>query len=359
MPSGSRPCAMLSRDDTTMTHEPLLDTSTPDVTAMHEALRCAEAARLISRPNPWVGAVLVTPEGHRFTGSTQAPGYQHAEIVALDAAGNAASGSTLYCTLEPCSHTGRTGPCAQAIIDAKVARVVIGLEDPDHRVRGKGITMLRHAGITVDVGVCHDAVSTQLAPYLHHRRTGRPWVVLKMALTLDGRIAAVDGSSRWITGPEARTRVHQLRAQSDAICVGAGTVRADDPSLTTRDVDGPSPRRVVLGSVDGAARVHPCLEWNGPLEDLLDRLGTEDVIQLLVEGGPHVARSFHDQGLINRYVFHVAPALSGGSDAPSIFAGHAAATIDAMWRGRIESTTRLGDDLEIVVAPTPATARNN
>jgi len=357
---------MHSLDHHTMMHRSH-SSSTPDIDAMVDAMRCAEEARLVSRPNPWVGAIIVTADGRRFAGSTQPPGSAHAEVVALDAAGDAAAGATLYCTLEPCSHTGRTGPCAQAIIESGVSRVVIGIEDPDPRVCGSGIDMLRRAGIEVEVGVCRDEVSAQLAPYVHHRRTGRPWVVLKMATTLDGRIAAVDGSSRWITGADARRRVHQLRAESDAICVGAGTVRADDPSLTTRDVEGPSPRRVVLGNVEPSARVRPCLEWNGTIGDLLDQLGADGVIQLLVEGGPRVARSFHDQRLIDRYVFHVAPALSGGSDAPSVFAGPAAASVDDMWRGRIESVSHLGDDLEIVLAPfasnddptTPNATRNN
>lgn len=330
-----------------------------DITAMRQAMDCANAARLISRPNPWVGAVIIDRAGRSFTGSTQAPGGPHAEIVALNAAGDAARGATLYCTLEPCSHTGRTGPCAQAIIDAGVARVVVGIEDPDRRVRGAGIAMLRAAGIDVEVGVCHDDITAQLAPYLHHRLTGRPWVVLKMATTMDGRIAAVDGSSQWITGADARRRVHQLRAESDAICVGAGTVRADDPTLTTRDVEGPSPRRVVLGAADPNARVHPCLEWNDSLDALLDHLGDDGVIQLLIEGGPRVARSFHDQRLIDQYVFHIAPALSGGTNAPSVFAGDAAPTIDDMWRGHIESVSRLGDDLEVVLTPLHTASRNN
>jgi pyrimidine deaminase RibD-like protein len=201
---------MLSRDEQPMTHHSSPLHHAADVAAMRIALDCARAARLISRPNPWVGAVIVSADGHQFTGSTQAPGGAHAEVVALAAAGDAAAGSTLYCTLEPCSHTGRTGPCAQAIIDAGVRRVVIGVEDPDTRVRGAGIALLRAAGIEVAVGVCHDDVTAQLAPYLHHRRTGRPWVVLKMATTLDGRIAAVDGSSQWITGADARRRVHEM-----------------------------------------------------------------------------------------------------------------------------------------------------
>jgi diaminohydroxyphosphoribosylaminopyrimidine deaminase/5-amino-6-(5-phosphoribosylamino)uracil reductase len=172
-----------------------------------------------------------------------------------------------------------------------------------------------------------------------------------MAMSIDGRIAARDGSSRWITGEAARTRVHQLRAESDAILVGAGTVRQDDPELTTRHVDGPSPRRVVLGSAPSTAKVHPCLEWNDPLPDLLDTLGKDGVIQLLVEGGPTVLRSFHDARLINEYVFHLAPALAGGDGAPGPFAGEAMATIADMWRGRFVGVRTLGDDIELVLHP--------
>jgi diaminohydroxyphosphoribosylaminopyrimidine deaminase / 5-amino-6-(5-phosphoribosylamino)uracil reductase len=295
--------------------------------------------------------VVVAQNGEVFTGATLEPGNAHAEVVALNAAAHHASGSTLFSTLEPCNHTGRTGPCTQAIIDAGVSRVVVGTLDPDSKVSGSGVQKLRNAGLTVDVGVLEQEVKQQLAAYLHHRATGRPFVVLKMASTIDGRIAAADGSSKWITGETARKRVHQLRAESDAIVVGAGTVRADDPSLTVRDADGPSPRRIVLGTIDASAKVHPCTQWTGTLPDLLDTLGKEGVVQLLVEGGARVAASFHRERLINQYIMHIAPVIAGGDDAAGVFAGPAASTMADMWRGRIVSTTNLDGDIEIILEP--------
>ena len=231
-----------------------------------------------------------------------------------------------------------------------MTRVVTALEDPDTNVAGRGHAMLRAAGVSVDVGCLADVAHEQLLPYLHHRRTGRPFVVSKMAATIDGRTAAADGSSRWITGDAARTAVHALRADSDAIVVGAGTVRADDPELTTRLVEGPSPRRVVLGTAPADARVRPCLEWTDSLESLLDHLGAEGVLQLLVEGGATVASSFHEAGLVDRHVIHLAPAFLGASGRP-MFAGPGAATIDDIRRGRLVSTRVLGDDVEVVIDP--------
>ena len=318
---------------------------------MRLAVTTANNARLRSRPNPWVGAVVVSPSGEVFTGSTLEPGNAHAEVVALSAAGKNAVGATLYSTLEPCSHTGRTGPCTAAIIESGICRVVVGTLDPDTKVSGSGVQQLRNAGLTVDVGVLEHEVRAQLAPYLHHRTTGRPFVVLKMASTIDGRIAAADGSSKWITGETARKRVHQLRAESDAIVVGAGTVRADNPSLTVRDVHGPSPRRIVLGNIDPQANVHPCTQWTGSLTELLDTLGNEGVVQLLVEGGARVAASFHRERLINQYVMHIAPVIAGGDNAAGVFAGPATATIADMWRGHVVSTTNLGGDIEIILEP--------
>ena len=325
--------------------------TTNDERMMRLAVDTACTARLRSRPNPWVGAVVVAQNGEVFTGATLEPGNAHAEIVALNAAAHHAQGSTLFSTLEPCNHTGRTGPCTQAIIDAGVSRVVVGTLDPDSKVSGSGVQHLRNAGLTVDVGVLEQEVKQQLAAYLHHRATGRPFVVLKMASTIDGRIAATDGSSKWITGETARKRVHQLRAESDAIVVGAGTVRADDPSLTVRDADGPSPRRIVLGTIDASAKVHPCTQWTGSLPDLLDTLGKEGVVQLLVEGGARVAASFHRERLINQYIMHIAPVIAGGDDAAGVFAGPAASTMTDMWRGRIVSTTNLDGDIEIILEP--------
>jgi diaminohydroxyphosphoribosylaminopyrimidine deaminase/5-amino-6-(5-phosphoribosylamino)uracil reductase len=325
--------------------------TTNDERMMRLAVDTACTARLRSRPNPWVGAVVVAQNGEVFTGATLEPGNAHAEIVALNAAAHHAQGSTLFSTLEPCNHTGRTGPCTQAIIDAGVSRVVVGTLDPDSKVSGSGVQHLRDAGLTVDVGVLEQEVKQQLAAYLHHRATGRPFVVLKMASTIDGRIAATDGSSKWITGETARKRVHQLRAESDAIVVGAGTVRADDPSLTVRDADGPSPRRIVLGTIDASAKVHPCTQWTGTLPDLLDTLGKEGVVQLLVEGGARVAASFHRERLINQYIMHIAPVIAGGDNAAGVFAGPAASTMADMWRGRIVSSTNLDGDIEIILEP--------
>ena len=321
---------------------------TPDESAMRRAVALAAGVRTTTSPNPWVGSV-VEPGG--FEGATQPPGGPHAEVLALRAAGDAARGATLYATLEPCAHAGRTAPCVDAIVDAGVARVVVGVEDPDERVRGAGVRALRAAGVTVDVGVCAEEIRSQLAPYLKQRSTGRPWVVLKLAATLDGRTAAPDGSSRWITGEAARADAHRMRAESDAVIVGAGTVRADDPALTVRDAPGTDPLRVVLGRAPAEARVQPALELEGDLGAVLDELGRRGVLQAMVEGGATVAGDFHRAGLVDRYVLYLAPAFFGGDDARPLFTGSGAPTIGDLWRGRIESVERLGDDLRLECSP--------
>jgi diaminohydroxyphosphoribosylaminopyrimidine deaminase/5-amino-6-(5-phosphoribosylamino)uracil reductase len=329
---------------------------------MARAVEAAEAARGRTAPNPPVGAVVV-PAGHDgapggagwFAGATAPPGGPHAEVTALAAAGPLAAGSTLYVTLEPCDHQGRTPPCTAAIIAAGVRRVVVALEDPDPRVSGRGIAALVAAGLEVEMGTGADGAAEQLAAYLTHRRTGRPLVILKLATSLDGRIAAPDGSSRWITGEAARHDAHRLRAQSDAVLVGAGTVRADDPSLTVRlpagdpsfRDDGQQPLRVVLGRVPPGASVSPALELDGPLDGVLDELGRRGILQVLVEGGARVAHDFHGSGLVDRYVLYVAPALFGGDDARPLFAGPGAPTIGALWRGRVRSVTSLEGDLRV------------
>lgn len=318
---------------------------------MRTAVRAAGEVRATAHPNPWVGCVIVADGEVVATGATRPPGEAHAEIVALQAAGVRARGATAYVTLEPCSHTGRTGPCADALVAAGVRRVVVAVLDPDARVAGRGVALLRDAGVRVDVGCAADLVEAQLAPYLHQRRTGRPYVVLKLAASIDGRTAAPDRTSRWITGAEARADAHRLRAESDSIVVGAGTVRADDPSLTARDAHGPDPERVVLGTIPEGARVRPCTEWNGSLESLLDDLGRRGHVQTLVEGGATVAGDLHRAGLVDRYVVYLAPALLGGDDSPGLFGGPGAATIADAWRGRIESVTRLGDDVRIELVP--------
>jgi diaminohydroxyphosphoribosylaminopyrimidine deaminase/5-amino-6-(5-phosphoribosylamino)uracil reductase len=315
---------------------------------MQRAIDLAGSVRATASPNPWVGCVI-EPGG--FEGATQPPGGAHAEVVALAAAGDRAGGATMVVTLEPCCHHGRTPPCVEAIVASGIRRVVIGMEDPDPRVRGRGVAALREAGIDVEVGVGADAVREQLAPYIKQRTTGRPWVVLKLGATLDGRTAAADGSSRWITGPEARADAHRLRAESDAVIVGAGTVRADDPQLTVRDAVGPDPLRVVLGHAPADARVRPALELEGDPADVLDELGRRGVVQAMVEGGATVAGAFHRAGVVDRYVLYLAAALAGGDDARPLFAGPGAPTVEDFWRGRIASVQRMGADLRVELEP--------
>jgi diaminohydroxyphosphoribosylaminopyrimidine deaminase/5-amino-6-(5-phosphoribosylamino)uracil reductase len=329
-----------------------------DTEHMRRALAQAATVRSITAPNPWVGCVIVPPDsaadgGVVFAGATAPPGGPHAEAAALQAAGESARGATLYVTLEPCAHQGRTPPCTDAIIEAGVARVVVGIEDPDDQVAGRGLAALRAAGLEVTVGVAADEVAEQLAPYRKHRTTGQPWVVLKMAASLDGRTAAPDGTSRWITGEAARQDVHRLRARSDAVLVGAGTVRSDDPELTVRLDDGVArqqPLRVVLGKAPADAKVQPALELSGDLGEVLTELGRQGVLQLLVEGGARVAHDFHAAGLVDRYVLYLAPLLFGGDDGRPIFAGPGAGTIGDVWKGRLVSIEQLGEDLRVEVA---------
>lgn len=329
------------------------DTAPGDTAMMARAVERAAHSRLIAPPNPWVGAVLATSDGALFEGSTQRPGSDHAERVALAAAGKRSRDATLYVTLEPCAHHGRTPPCVEAVISAGVARVVVAVADPDPRVSGRSIESLRDAGIAVTVGPGADLVEAQLAPYLKHRRTGRPFVVLKLAATLDGRTAAADGTSQWITGEVARLDAHGLRAESDAVLVGAGTVRADDPRLTVRGVraaDGSEPRqplRVVLGRAEPSSAVHPCLELEGDLAEVLEELGRRDVLQVLVEGGAAVAAGFHSAGLVDRYVLYLAPTLMGGDDGTPLLSGPGVATIADLTRLRVDQLVRVGDDLRI------------
>jgi diaminohydroxyphosphoribosylaminopyrimidine deaminase/5-amino-6-(5-phosphoribosylamino)uracil reductase len=322
---------------------------------MARAIAAAQSARLHASPNPWVGAVLVTGAA-TYQAATAPPGGLHAEVGALRLAaeaGDSAVGATLYTTLEPCVHVGRTPPCVDAILSAGVARVVVAVVDPDPAVAGRGVEALRAHGVEVAVGAQAEAVERQLAPYLKHRRTGRPWVVLKLAATMDGRTAAPDGSSRWLTGEAARRDVHELRAASDAVLVGAGTVRADDPELTVRLAAPVSrqPLRVVLGHAPEGAKVQPALELAGALPDVLGDLARRGVVQLLVEGGAKVAHDLHAAGLVDRYVLYLAPKLFGGDDGRPLFDGPGAGTIDEVWRGRVVSVEQLGEDLRVELAP--------
>ena len=308
---------------------------------MTRAATLGRAARRVVSPNPGVGCVLEATDGQLFEGATKPPGGNHAEIEALHAAGEAARGATVWVTLEPCAHQGRTGPCADALVAAGVARVVVALVDPDPLVVGKGIARLREAGVAVDVGVASDLVRHDLAAYLAHREKRRPFVTLKLATTVDGTTVSPDPRTQWITGPQARADGHRLRAENDAILVGAGTVRADNPRLTTRDADGPDPLRVVLGAAPPDAAIRPCLETTGPIADVLAALAADGVTTLLVEGGAQVAQQFHDAGLVDRYVMYVADATPE----------EASAAMALRWKSEVIDVVPIGNDVRVTLLP--------
>ena len=323
---------------------------------MAEAIRAAHGSQRLASPNPGVGSAIRTADGQIFTGCTEPFGGAHAEVVALRSANDAGisvAGATLATTLEPCNHQGRTGPCTEAIFHAGIARVIVGLVDPDPQVAGAGNARLRDLGIAVLVGVGGEQIAEQLGCYLHHRRSGRPYVTLKLAMSLDGKAAAPDRSSQWITSEQSRSDAHRLRAEHDAILVGAGTVRTDNPSLTVRHVAGRDPLRVVLGRAEPRAKIHPCREMSGSIKDVLEQLGRDGVLSVLVEGGPTVAAAFHRERFVNQYVIYVAPVLFGGDDAAGVFRGLGVSTIADVWRGGFHSVERLGPDLKLVVRTEP------
>lgn len=360
---------------------------------MERAVALAEGGRGRVSPNPMVGAVLVRDGRVVGEGFHRAAGRAHAEAEALAAAGAAAAGATCYVTLEPCAHHGRTPPCADALVAAGVARVVAAVQDPDPRVDGAGLARLRAAGVAVELGVGAEAAATQNAAYLTHRRLGRPRVTLKAAASLDGKVAAPDGSSQWITGPAARADAHRLRAEADAVMVGAGTALADDPRLTVR-LPGWAGRQPLRVLVDAAGRVGPgghlfdteaetlvattpaapataVDAWKAAgaevavcgmvavrggghgvdLEDLARVLGERGVLELLVEGGPRLQASLWAAGLADRLVWYLAPLAIGGQAAPGLLGGDGAATLADARRLRLASADRLGDDLRIVAFP--------
>ena len=278
---------------------------------LERALELAERGRGRTAPNPIVGAVLVRDGEAVGEGWHERAGGPHAEVVALEAAGERARGATLYVTLEPCAHHGRTPPCAEALIAAGVARVVAAVGDPNPENDGAGFARLRAAGIEVELpgGELERRARVQNEAFRVWVAERRPFVVYKAAVTLDGRVT-VPGS-RWVTGEESRRRVHELRARVDAVAVGMGTVRADNPELTARGVDAErQPRRLAFGSgplPDGSE-----LELRaGPLEEELESLAEEGVQSLLLEGGPTLATAFLTAGLVDKLMLFVAPTLAG------------------------------------------------
>ena len=332
-------------------------------TAERDAMRRALALALHGPRgvNPQVGAVLLDPSGRTIAeGWHRGAGTPHAEVDALSKLDrDAARGATAVVTLEPCNHTGRTGPCAQALLDAGIARVVYAVDDPGDASSG-GAERLRAAGVDVVSGVLADEARAVLNSWLTVQRLGRPHVTVKWAQSLDGRAAADDGTSQWITGPEARADVHRRRAQADAIVVGTGTLLADDPALTARDTDGSllphQPRPVVLGvrAVPQEARIRrhplPFIQDEGDdLPDLLSRLGELGLHRVFVEGGPTVASAFLRAGLVDELLVYVAPTLLGG--ARTAIGDIGVDTIADQRRLAFSDLTRLGDDLLLVAHP--------
>lgn len=325
--------------------------------------RALELARRGPRGvNPQVGAVFLSPAGEILAeGWHRGAGTSHAEVDALSRLDPAdARGATAIVTLEPCNHTGRTGPCSEALIAAGVARVVYALTDPNAVSAGGG-ERLRSAGVSVDSGLLEDEAHDVLDSWLTVQRLGRPHVTVKWAQSLDGRAAASDGTSQWITGADARTDVHRRRAEADAILVGTGTVLADDPALTARADDGTllphQPVPVVLGErpvpADAAVRRHPLdfLQYQGDLRAALDDLRERGVQRVFVEGGPAVASSFVRERLADELLVYVAPALLGGDMLAVRDVG--VTTIDEALRLSISDIERLGGDLLIVASPVP------
>ena len=358
-----------------------------DEAYMERALGLAERGRGMVSPNPAVGAVVVAEDRVIGEGWHEGPGTAHAEILALRQAGDRAKGATLYTTLEPCSHVGRTPPCAEAVIEAGIIRVVSAVRDPNPLVDGTGYGRLAAAGVEVRDGLLHREAERQNEAFLKHTCTGVPFVVWKMAASLDGKVASRDGTSRWITGESARRDVHRLRAWSDAILVGAGTALLDDPSLTVRDPGyrGRPPLRVLVdargrvpatgdlfddeaptlvATTDGATRERRD-EWSAagaevleyatesgsgwvPIGELLRDLGKRDVQGVLLEGGPTLAWSALEEGAIDTVVAYLAPKLIGGSDAPGMLGGRGFAPIASALALDIRSFDLVDGDLKVV-----------
>lgn len=358
---------------------------------MRRALALAWRAQGRVAPNPAVGAVLVREGEVVGEGATKPPGGPHAEIVALQQAGERARGATLYVTLEPCAHYGRTPPCVDALVAAGVRRVVVALLDPYREVCGRGIAQLRAAGVEVEVGLEAPEAALVNAGYLKRLRTGLPEVTAKYAMTLDGRIATRTGHSRWITDELARRKAHRLRDQHDAIMVGVGTVLADDPLLTVRlppeeaGEGGPHhPLRVVVDSrartpataamlrPDTPGRTLIACTASAPAERLaelaaagaeilalpggeggvdvvalLRALGERGVNRVLVEGGGRLLGRLFDLGLVDQVVAFIAPVIVGGCDALGPVGGHGVATMDQAWRLQGVELCRLGPDVMV------------
>ncbi len=342
-----------------------MDVTEAEEAAMHRALALAETVRGRTSPNPAVGAVVLADDGRLVgEGATAPAGGPHAEIIALGAAGGAARDGTVVVTLEPCAHTGRTGPCTDALLAAGVATVIYAVADNNPEAAG-GADRLRDAGVRVVAGVAeHAAASGALRPWLHAVRTGRPFVTWKFAATLDGRVAAADHTARWISSAASRADAHRLRTIVDAIVVGSGTVLADDPHLTVRDGDERADRQPLRVVLDRRHRLQSTYAQDARVLDdaaetvLLDTavpkftlkaLHDRGVRHVLLEGGPTVAGAFVEARCVDEVIAYLAPMLLGSGPAALGNAGIGtladAATLD------VESVSRLGADIKVVARP--------
>lgn len=331
-----------------------------EVRAMQSAIALAATPGVPRGPNPRVGCVLLDGSGRTIAeGYHRGAGSAHAEVDALRQAGERASGATAVVTLEPCAHSGRTGPCSQALVQAGVARVVYAQADPNPVAAG-GAAELSRAGVEVEPGVLAEQAAALNTEWSHAVRTGRPFVTWKVASSLDGRVAAADGTSRWITGPDARADVHEWRSRVDAVLVGTGTALADDPSLTARRPDGTlggrQPLRVVMGrrSLPPSASVRAddagtlLLHTHDP-QEALEALAERDIQHVYLEGGPTLAGAFVAAGFVDRVVAYVAAVLLGAG-TPAL--GHAGVTtLSAAPRLFVTEATLLGDDVRIIAEP--------
>ena len=349
---------------------------------MERALALGQRALGTTSPNPAVGCVIVRGGEVVGEGWTHPPGQQHAEAAALQMAGARAQSATLYTTLEPCNHYGRTPPCTEAIIAAGIAEVSIAVRDLNPNVAGGGVARLDEAGIRTHIGECAEEGRRLIEAFAKHSRTGMPFVTAKYAMSLDGKIAARSGDSKWISGEESRLFAHALRAQSDAIMVGINTVLADDPMLTARDAAGNAnerqPLRVVLdshgrmpqdaqmltapgdtlvavtddfngGACDGAETVRmPTGKGGVDLRALLAALGERDITSVLVEGGGATIGALFDLNLVDKVVAFVAPVIIGGNEAISPVGGIGIAKMEEALRLRDVDVRRFGGDVAVI-----------
>jgi len=363
------------------------DAGSVDERMMMRALELAEKGRGMTSPNPVVGAVIARGDQVISEGYHERVGGPHAEINALDSAPGGLRGATMYVTLEPCSHQGRTPPCAPRVADSGIERVVIAVRDPNPQVAGGGEALLKDHGVEVSVGLFGRFALRQNEEYLKWVRTRRPFVTLKMAMSLDGKVATRTGDSKWISSEISRADVQRARAASDAVMVGIGTVMSDNPRLNVRDLEGVrQPLRVVVdsfartpvGSNVADSSMAPTLlavSENAPEESiraleatgvelmrlddagkvdlgaLLELLGERGVTSLLVEGGPELARGMWQAGLVDKFVFYFAPKIVGGCEAPGPVGGTGVACMKEAGPLTIDAAFEMGPDLKVVAYP--------